>query len=119
VVQYAVNDARYDPAREVLEVAVERVPLPMMGADSTRPAIACVTQPAFACGAAGLVYVARNLLRVPPSQVPSPAVLSSGLVLQARFLVSQRTGGPAVTLLALVLQAQGEVIARWEPAVAP
>ena len=42
-------------------------------ADSTRPALACFTRPAFVCGAAGLTYIARGLLRVPPSAAPIPS----------------------------------------------
>ncbi|MFI5233681.1 MAG: hypothetical protein ACHQSE_14365 [Gemmatimonadales bacterium] len=120
VVQFAVKDARYDPARGILEVAIERVPLPLLtGADSTRPAIACFTAPAFVCGAAGLSYIARDLLRVPPSHAPDPEFLRSGLVLQARFAVGRRDDTPtaSLTLLALDLQAKGAVITHWEPAV--
>ncbi len=122
MVQSAVKDARYDPTRGILEVAVERIPLPpAAGADSTRPAFACFTQPAFVCGAEGLSYIARDLLRVPRSNAPDAALLSSGLVLQARFAVGRRddTAGPALTLLALVLQAKGDVVTHWEPAAAP
>ena len=93
VVQFAVKDARYDPGRGVLEVAVERVALPP-SADSTRPAVACRTQPAFACGASGLSYVARGLFRVPRSQAPSPETLKTGLTLRARFVIDRRSGGP-------------------------
>jgi hypothetical protein len=95
------------------------MPLPMMaGADSTRPAVACFTAPAFVCGAAGLSYIARDLLRVPPSRAPGQELLQSGLVLQARFAVGRRddTPRPSLTLLALVLQAKGAVVTRWEPA---
>ena len=120
VVQFAVKDARYDPSRGILEVAVERIPLPLMsGADSTRPAVACFTAPAFVCGAAGLSYVARDLLRVPASRAPDEETLRSGLVLQARFAVGRRddTPAPSLTLLALVLQAKGGIVTHWEPAV--
>lgn len=120
VVQFAVKDARYDPDRGVLEVAVERVPLPL-SADSTRPAITCVTQPAFSCGASGLSYVARGLFHVPRSRAPSPETLRAGLALRARFVIIRRSDAPApaVTMLALVLQSNGEAIAHWEPAAAP
>ncbi|HXD21719.1 MAG TPA: hypothetical protein VN613_00065 [Gemmatimonadaceae bacterium] len=120
-VQFAVKDARYDPDRGVLEVAVERIPFVVSAADSVRPAIACYTQPAFACGASGLSYVARGLFRVPRRQAPSPEVLSGGLTMRARFVINRRSdaSGTAVTLLALVLQANGEAIAHWERAAAP
>jgi hypothetical protein len=121
VVQFAVKDARYDPDRGILEVAVERTPLPLMsGADSARPALASFTDPAFVCGAAGLSYIARDLLRVPRANAPDPQVLRSGLVLQARFAVGRRddTPRPSLTLLALVLQANGAALTHWEPAVA-
>ena len=97
IVQFAVKDARYDPSRGVLEVAVERVPMPL----------------------AGLTYIARDLLRVPRSRAPDPELLRSGLTLQARFAIGRRddTPGPALTLLALLLQSKGEVVSRWEAAV--
>ena len=77
VVQFAVKAARYDPSRAVLEVTVERVPLPLAPpapADTspTRPALSCFTRPAFVCGAAGLTFVARDLFRVTPSRAPEP-----------------------------------------------
>src|ERR1019366_7755393 len=45
IVQFAVKDARYDPSRGVLEIAVERVPMPLAGPQppdtgSMRPALA-------------------------------------------------------------------------------
>jgi hypothetical protein len=45
--------------------------------------------------------------------------LRSGLTLQARFAIGRRddTPGPALTLLALLLQSKGEVVSRWEAAV--
>lgn len=119
-VQFAVKDARYDPDRGILEVAVERVPLVLSPADSTRPAITCHTEPAFACGASGLSYVARGLFRVPRQQAPSREVLNGGLTMRARFVMRPRSDAPgtAVTLLALVLQANGGAIAHWERAAA-
>jgi hypothetical protein len=123
MVQFAVKDARYDPSRGVLEVAVESVPLPLMGpaapGSPQRPALACFTRPAFVCGESGLTYIARDLLRVPRSKAPDPDLLRSGLFLQARFAIGRRddTPGPALTLLALILQAQGEVVSQWVPAV--
>jgi hypothetical protein len=125
IVQFAVKDARYDPSRGVLEVAVERIPLPLVKSqaadtDATRPAIACFTRPAFVCGASGLSYIARDLLHVPASRAPAPAALRSELTLQARFAVGRRdrTAGPALTLLALVLQAKGATVATWEATAA-
>ena len=124
IVQFAVKDARYDPSRGVLEVAVERVPMPLTGPQppdtgSMRPALACFTRPAFVCGVSGLTYIARDLLRVPRSRAPVPELLRSGLTLQARFAIGRRddTPGPALTLLALLLQSKGEVVSRWEAAV--
>jgi hypothetical protein len=124
IVQFAVKDARYDPSRGVLEVAVERVPMPLAGPQppdtgSMRPALACFTRPAFVCGESGLTYIARDLLRVPRSRAPDPELLRSGLTLQARFAIGRRddTPGPALTLLALLLQSKGEVVSRWEAAV--
>jgi hypothetical protein len=124
IVQFAVKDARYDPSRGVLEVAVERVPMPLAGPQppdtgSMRPALACFTRPAFVCGVSGLTYIARDLLRVPRSRAPDPELLRSGLTLQARFAIGRRddTPGPALTLLALLLQSKGEVVSRWEAAV--
>jgi hypothetical protein len=124
IVQFAVKDARYDPSRGVLEVAVERVPMPLAGPQppdtgSMRPALACFTRPAFVCGVSGLTYIARDLLRVPRSKAPVPELLRSGLTLQARFAIGRRddTPGPALTLLALLLQSKGEVVSRWEAAV--
>ena len=121
VVQFAVKDARYDPSRGVLEVAVEQVPLPLVRGDAgpTRLALACFTRPAFVCGETGLTYIARGVLRVPRSNAPDPEVLRSGLTLHARFAVGRRddTAGPTLTLLALSLQAKGEVVSHWEPTV--
>jgi hypothetical protein len=120
-VQFAVKDARYDPSRGVLEVIVDRVPLPLAGSQTPdagppRIALACFTRPAFVCGLSGLTYIARDLLHVPVSRAPDPDVLKSGLSLQARFAVGRRddSPGPALTLLALVLQANGVVVSRWE-----
>lgn len=122
VVQFAVKDARYDPSRGVLEVAIERVPLPPTVAPApntraARPALECFTRPAFVCGESDLTYIARDILHVSRADAPSPEVVRSGLTLQARFAVGHRddTAGPTLTLLALVLQAKGEVVSRWEP----
>jgi hypothetical protein len=123
VVQFTVEDARYDPSRSVLELSLERVPLPAAMAQGGTPssaqlALACFTRPAFLCGTDGLTYIARDIWRVPPARAPDPETLRSGLTVQARFAVGRRDDarGPALTLLALVLQARGEVLSRWEPA---
>jgi hypothetical protein len=118
LVQFAVKDARYDPSRGIVEVAVEQIPLPLTSdSGSARPALTCFTRPAFVCGESGLTYIARGLLRVPQSAAPSPELLKSPLTLQARFAIGRRddTPGPSLTLLALLLQSKGEVVARWEP----
>jgi hypothetical protein len=121
VVQFAVKDARYDPSRGVLEVAVEQVPLPLAGREmgAARPSLSCFTRPAFVCGETGLTYIARDLLHVPRSNAPDPEVLRSGLTLHARFVAGRRddTSGPTLTLLALSLQAKGEVVSHWEATV--
>jgi hypothetical protein len=121
IVQFAVKDARYDPSRGVLEVVVDRVPLPLVEpvtphAGPARPALACFTRPAFVCGLSGLTYIARDLLRVPVSRAPDPSMLKSGLTLQARFALGRRddSPGPALTLVALLLHSNGAVISRWE-----
>jgi hypothetical protein len=117
LVQFAVKDARYDPSRGIVEVAVEQIPLPLTSdSGSTRPALTCFTRPAFVCGEAGLTYIARGLLHVTQSAAPGPELLSA-LTLDARFAIGRRDGttGPALTLLALLLQSKGEVIARWQP----
>lgn len=126
IVQFAVKDARYDPSRGVLEVAVERVPLPVTasaapGAGPSRPSLACFTRPAFVCGASGLSYIARGIFRVPRSRAPDADALRAGMTLRARFAVGRRDDapGPALTLMALVLQAKGEEVARWESSGAP
>ena len=122
VVLFTVKDARYDPSRSVLELALERVPLPAARPQagdtaSAQLALACFTRPAFVCGTDGLTYIARDIWRVPPSRAPDPESLRSGLTVQARFAIGRRddSRGPALTLLALVLQAKGEVLSRWEP----
>ena len=79
-----MKDARYDPSRGVLEVSVDRVPLPLAGSltpedGPQRLALACFTRPAFVCGLSGLTYIARDLLHVPVSRAPDPAALRSGL----------------------------------------
>ncbi len=124
VVHFAVKDARYDPSRGVLEIAVERVPLPLVGVqgvDSTqaRLALSCFTRPAFVCGLSGLTFIARDLLHVPPARAPSAEVMRSGLTLDARFAIGRRddSAGPTLTLLALLLQANGEVVSRWDASV--
>jgi hypothetical protein len=123
VVQFTVQDARYDPSRSVLELSLERVPLPAAMAQGGSPssvqlALACFTRPAFLCGTDGLTYIARDIWHVPPARAPDPETLRSGLTVLARFAVGRRDDarGPALTLLALVLQARGEVLSRWEPA---
>jgi hypothetical protein len=118
LVQFAVNDARYDPSRGIFEVAIDRTPLPMTSdSGSARPALACFTQPAFVCGASGLTYIARDILHVSPDAAPGPDLLKAGLTLTARFAIGRRdnTPGPSLTLLALVLQSEGGVVARWKP----
>jgi hypothetical protein len=121
VVQFAVKDARYDPSRGVLEVVIDQVPLPLAAREGgvARPSLACFTSPAFVCGEAGLTYIARDLLHVPRSKAPDPEVVHSGLTLHARFVAGRRddTPGPTLTLLALSLQAKGEVVSHWEPTV--
>jgi hypothetical protein len=121
IVQFAVKDARYDPSRGVLEVSIDRVPLPLAsaltpGGEAQRLALACFTRPAFVCGLSGLTYIARDVLRVPVSRAPDAAALRSGLTLQARFAVGRRddSTGPALTLLALVLHSNGAVMSRWD-----
>ena len=123
IVQFAVKEARYDPSRGVLEVAVDGVPLPLIrpqagDSASARLALTCFTRPAFICGASGLSYIARDLFHVPPSKAPDSAAMRSALTLQARFAVGRRDGtaGPALTLLALVLQSKGVAVARWDAA---
>lgn len=125
IVQFAVKDARYDPSRGVLEVALERVPMPLTARREGDPrppllALACFTRPAFVCGESGLTYIARDLLRVPRARAPDAEVLRSGLTLQARFAIGRRddTPRPSLTLLALLLQAKGAVVSRWDSAVA-
>ncbi len=123
VVQFAVKDARYDPFRGVLEIAVESVPLPLErpaqpDTGALRLTFACRTRPAFVCGEGGLTYIARDLWRLPPSRAPSADVLRSGLTMQAQFQLGRRddTRGPSMTLVALLLQANGVNVSRWEPA---
>ncbi len=121
IVQFAVKDARYDPSRGVLEVTVDRVPLPLASPltpenGSQRLALACFTRPAFVCGLSGLTYIARDLLHVPVSRAPDAAAMRTGLTLQARFAVGRRddSPGPALSLLALVLHSNGVAISRWD-----
>jgi hypothetical protein len=125
-VQFAAKDARYDPSRGLLEIALERVPLPFAapgapGPGAARLAFACFTRPAFVCGASGLTYIGRDIFHVPPANAPDPEALRSGLTLQARFAIGRRddTHGPALTLLALVLQSKGVVVAQWEAQIIP
>lgn len=121
IVQFAVKDARYDPSRGILEIAVERVRLPLVGpraGDTGQPqlALACFTRPVFVCGESGLSYIARDLLHVPRASAPAAEVLRSDLTLQARFAIGRRddSARPALTLLALLLQAKGAVVSRWD-----
>lgn len=122
VVQFAVQRARYDASRGVLEVALGRVALPMaaptLAAGAARPAFACFTSPAFVCGGAGLTYIARDLWHVPPARAPDAESLRSGLTVQARFAVGRRDDSrePALTLLALILQSRGATLSRWDAA---
>ncbi len=121
IVQFAVKEARYDPSRGVLEVAVDGLIRPQVGdTASARLALTCFTRPAFICGASGLSYIARDLFHVPPSKAPDPDSMRSGLSLQARFAVGRRDGttGPALTLLALVLHSKGAAVASWDASAA-
>jgi hypothetical protein len=80
VVQFAVKDARYDPSRGVLEVAVERVPLPLAarpaaGGGVAKLALACFTRPAAratcqrtGCGGPALRTLAPGALRDRPAR---------------------------------------------------
>ena len=121
IVQFAVGDARYDPSRGVLEIAIEPVPLPVVrplppDTGAVRLALECHTHPAFVCGAAGLTYIARDLWRIPPSKAPDRDVLLAGLTLRGRFAIARRNRAakPSLTLLALLLQANGATVSRWD-----
>jgi hypothetical protein len=122
-VKYAVRDARYDPTRGVLEVAVDRVLLPLARSPAgdtgpARLALACFVRPAFVCGAAGLTYIARDLIHLPRSVALTADELRSGLTLEARFAIGRRDDsvGPALTLLSLAVRSKGEVLGRWDTA---
>jgi hypothetical protein len=121
IVQFAVKDARYDPSRGILEIALPSVALPVIRpfpGDSAvvRPALTCFVRPAFVCGSGTLSYIARDLWHVTPKKALDAETMRSGLSLRATFALGRRdaSASPSLTLLALVLQAKGNVVSRWE-----
>jgi hypothetical protein len=121
VVDLPAKDVRYDPDRETLELAMDAVQLPTLSAFSTSNgvptlAVACYTRPMFWCSPdGGMSYESSEQWRVTRSKAREADVLKTPLTLQARFVVGphEDVRGPALTLVALELQAKGTTLARW------
>ena len=121
VVELAAKDVRYDPDREILELAMDPVQLPTLSAFSTNKgvptlAVACFTRPMFWCSPdGGMSYESAEQWRVTRAKAREADVLKTPLTLQARFVVGphQEVRGPALTLVGIELQAKGSTLARW------
>ena len=118
VVQITGKDARYDPDREVLDIGLETVALPVArDLGSAQLAVACYTRPVFWCSPdGGMTYEAMGLWRVARAKARELDVLRAPITVQARFVVGHRDDqhGAAVTLIGLELVARGQVLAKWD-----
>ena len=118
VVQITGKDARYDPDREILDIGLETVALPVArDLGSAQLAVACYTRPIFWCSPdGGMTYEAMGLWRVARAKARELDVLRAPITVQARFVVGHRDDqhGAAVTLIGLELVARGQVLAKWD-----
>ena len=118
VVQITGKDARYDPDREILDIGLETVALPVArDLGSAQLAVACYTRPVFWCSPdGGMTYEAMGLWRVARAKARELDVLRAPITVQARFVVGHRDDqhGAAVTLIGLELVARGQVLAKWD-----
>ncbi len=118
VVQVGGKDAKFDPDREILDLALDAVALPVardLGAPQL--GVSCYTRPVFWCSSdAGMTYEATGLWHVTRAKARELDVLRAPLTVQARFVVGKRDDqhGAAVTLVSLELQARGQVLAKWD-----
>ena len=118
VVQITGKDARYDPDREILDIGLETVALPVArDLGSAQLAVACYTRPIFWCSPdGGMTYEAMGLWHVARAKARELDVLRAPITVQARFVVGHRDDqhGAAVTLIGLELVARGQVLAKWD-----
>lgn len=120
VVQITAKDPKYDPDREILDIGLETVALPIardLGA--AQLAVACYTRPVFWCSPdGGMTYEAMGLWHVARAKARELDVLRAPITVQARFVVGHRDDqhGAAVTLIGLELVARGQVLAKWDVA---
>lgn len=120
VVQIAGKDAKYDPDREILDIGLDAVSLPVardLGAPQL--GVTCYTRPVFWCSPdAGMTYEATGLWHVARAKARELDVLRAPISVQARFVVNKRDDqhGAAVTLVSLELQAKGQSLAKWDVA---
>jgi len=119
-VQISGRDAKYDPDREILDLGLDAVTLPVardLGAPQL--GVSCYTRPVFWCSPdAGMTYEATGLWHVTRAKARELDVLRAPLTVQARFVVGKRDDqhGAAVTLVSLELQARGQTLAKWDVA---
>ena len=121
VVDLPAKDAKYDPDRELLDIAVDPVVLPTIRsftAGGGLPALAvnCYTRARFWCSPdEGMTYEPGDLWRVTRAKAREVDVLRTPLTVQARFALGphEDSRGPALTLIGLELMAKGVSVARW------
>ena len=120
LVQIAGKDAKYDPDREILDINLDGVTLPVtrdLGVPQL--GVTCYTRPVFWCSPdAGLTYEATGLWHVARARARELDVLRAPIAVQARFVVGRRDDRheAAVTLVGLELQARGQTLAKWDVA---
>lgn len=120
VVQINGKDPRYDPDREILDLSLDAVALPVArDLGTAQLGVTCYTRPVFWCSPdSGMTYDATGLWHVPRAKARELDVLRAPLMVQARFVVGQRDEqhGAALTLVSVELVARGQVLAKWDVA---
>lgn len=121
VVSIPVKNVKYDADREIVEFGADAITLPTVRSfsptEGARLSVACYSRPYFWCSPdAGMQYDGTDVWRVARATARTADVLASPLTLVARFVVGRREDSrtPAVSLIAMELQAKGAPIARWD-----